>query len=114
MIKVVTMPEPDDVPRLAEISRTLSDFRSEFREAISGMVRRDVYMAEMRTFDVRLENLALELKRIENDANTEIRRVDTDIEKDRSERRTLRAQVIGAGLTAAVTFIFLIIKAWSA
>ena len=29
------MPEPDDIPRLAEISRTLSDFRSEFRKAIS-------------------------------------------------------------------------------
>lgn len=104
------MPEPDDVPRLAEISRTLSDFRSEFREAIGGMVRRDVYMAEMRTFEVRLENLAIEQRRIEKDAQTEVQNLYQEIEKDRSNRKGMQAQIFGAGLTALVSLALLFIQ----
>jgi hypothetical protein len=104
------MPEPDDGPRLAEIARTISDFRSEFREAISGMVRRDVYIAEMRVLEVRIENLAIEQRRIESDASAEVHRVDTEIEKDRIDRKTLRNQVTGAGLTALVSLVLLAVN----
>jgi len=104
------MPEPDDTPRLAEIARTISDFRSEFREAISGMVRRDVYMAEMRILEVRMENLALELKRIETDATNEVKRVDAELEKDRANRKGLQTQVLGAGLTALISLALLVIQ----
>lgn len=104
------MPEPDDIPRLAEIARTISDFRSEFREAIGGMVRRDVYTAEMRTLEVRIENLALELKRIESDSGAELKRVDNEIDKDRNYRKSLQTQIFGAGLTALISLALLVIQ----
>ena len=104
------MPESDDVPRLAEIARTLSDFRSEFRDAIGGMVRRDVYTAEMRTLEVRIENQALELKRIESDNNAELKRIDNEIDKDRNYRKSLQTQVFGAGLTALVSLALLVVQ----
>lgn len=106
------MPEtPDDVPRLAEIARTLSDFRSEFRDAVSGMVRRDVYIAEMRTLEVKIEGLFQENKRLERDIIEETKRLDTEIERDRGERRSIRNQIIGVGLTAALSIILLILQA---
>lgn len=106
----VTMPEPDDTPRLAEIARTIADFRSEFREAISGMVRRDVYMAEMRTLEVKIEALVNEDRRIENNINSDLKTLYQEIEKDRSDRKGVRTQVLGASLAAAVSIIMLIIQ----
>lgn len=101
----------DDVPRLAEIARTLADFRSEFREAVSGMVRRDVYIAEMRTLEVKIEGLVQEAKRLERDIYEETKRLDAEIERDRGERRTIRNQILGVGLTAAVSVILFILQA---
>lgn len=104
------MPEPDDTPRLAEIARTIADFRSEFREAISGMVRRDVYMAEMRTLEVKIETLVNEDRRIENNINNEIKSLYQEIEKDRNDRKGVRTQVVGASLAAVVSVIMLILQ----
>lgn len=101
----------DDVPRLAEIARTLADFRSEFCEAVSGMVRRDVYIAEMRTLEVKIEGLVQEAKRLERDIYEETKRLDAEIERDRGERRTIRNQILGVGLTAAVSVILFILQA---
>lgn len=101
----------DDVPRLAEIARTLSDFRSEFRDAVSGMVRRDVYIAEMRTLEVKIEGLVQECKRLERDLVEETKRLDTEIERDRGERRTIRNQIVGVGLTALLSIVLLVLQA---
>src|ERR1051326_8435535 len=46
----------DEPPRLAEISRAIQDFRNEFREAMKGMVRRDVYDANMQMIQLQINN----------------------------------------------------------
>lgn len=104
------MTDQDDVPRLAEISRTITDFRLEFREALTGMVRRDVYTAEMRTFEVRIASLVTEIARIERENAVEVKRVDDEIEKDRQERRSLRNLMLGTGLTALVSLALMLFQ----
>lgn len=71
--------EDGDVPKLAEISRTLSDFRHEFREVVSKMVRTDVYLADIRTMDVRMTALQQDNQRLAD-----------IIREERSDRRSLR------------------------
>lgn len=43
------MPTPDEQISLAEIVRTVKDFREEFRVTIGAMIRADVYRAEQAT-----------------------------------------------------------------
>lgn len=100
----------DDFPRLAEIVRTISDFRSEFREAFSMMVRRDVYQAEMRTHELRIESLNRELQRLEREQEVLSKEIYEEIEKDRRERRAIRNLLLGTGAAAAVSVLLLIIE----
>ena len=55
----MTMPpggyDSDETPRLAEIARVLNDFRSEFRESVRDLVRRDVYEAQRDGLQRRVE-----------------------------------------------------------
>lgn len=84
------MPNHDeDIPRLAEIARTLADFRNEFRNAMSEVVRKDVYGANMASTQMQIDNLKLENKRL-----TE------DMERERQDRAGDRREVRKAMLTA--------------
>jgi hypothetical protein len=103
--------DQDEAPRLAEIARSITDFRNEFREAVATMVRRDVYAAEMRTIEVRLAALATEISRIEREGNAEVKRVDEEMERDRQERRAQRNIIFGTGLTAAASLAIIILQA---
>lgn len=49
-------------PALAEIARTIQDFRTEFRTTILDMVRRDVYQAEQQALRDRVAVLEQERK----------------------------------------------------
>lgn len=93
----------DDVPRLAEIARTISDFRAEFRSAISDMVRKDVYTAHMASVQLQMDSLKQEIKRL-----------DLELEKDQSDRvsdrRSLRNVTVGAILSTVVAIIVLILE----
>lgn len=80
----------DDVPKLAEIARTLSDFRNEFREAVSKMVRADVYLADLRTIEVRLAALVQENQRLDTVHKQEVARLNEQLKEERNDRRTLR------------------------
>lgn len=93
----------DDTPRLAEIARTLSDFRHEFRDAMNAMVRKDVYTADMRTFEAKLETVVSENKRLS-----------AELDKERNERRGTSSRytlaIFGAGLSLLGTIIALVVK----
>lgn len=58
------MPTTEDQISLAEIVRTMKDFREEFRGAISTMMRTDVYRAEQATLraEITSSQLAMEQK----------------------------------------------------
>lgn len=84
----------DDGPKLAEIARTLSDFRHEFRDAVSKMVRADVYVADMRTMEVRMSTVA-----------QEIMRLDKQQQDDRADRRSLRNITLTALVGVLVSMI---------
>lgn len=93
----------DDTPRLAEIARTLQDFRYEFRDAMNSVVRKDVYMADMRTLETRLEAVV-----------SENRRLGIELEKERTERRNTSARytyaMFVAGLSLLGTIITMVVK----
>jgi hypothetical protein len=65
----MTMPGYDDsdTPRLAEIARTLSDFRQEFRNSLQDMVRKDVYQVSSAALEARIVMLETKLR----DADTQ-------------------------------------------
>lgn len=100
----------DDVPKLAEISRTLSDFRSEFREAVSKMVRSDVYHADLRTIEVRLSNLTQDNQRLDAQHKQEITRLNEVLKEERSDRRTLRNIALGSLFSAIVAIVTALVK----
>lgn len=58
--------DDSDTPRLAEIARTLSDFRQEFRNSLQDMVRKDVYQVSSAALEARV--VTLETKIREGDA----------------------------------------------
>lgn len=84
----------DDGPKLAEIARTLSDFRHEFRDAVSKMVRGDVYVADMRTMEVRMSAIV-----------QDITRLDKQQQDDRADRRSLRNITLTALVGVLVSMI---------
>lgn len=97
------MPLEDDAPRLSEIARIIADFRSEFRDAVGSMVRRDVYDAQRQTTDVKISTIEAELRRTQVEA-----------EKDRAARVTMKNIMIGALLSGivslAVSVILIVVK----
>lgn len=108
----MTVPVYDDeAPRLAEIGRAIGDFRNEFRSALSQMVRRDVYDANMQTIGVQMEALRSENARLNNEIDRESIRLTSEIEKDRTERKTSRNIVYGAALSSIVSFVVVIVQA---
>lgn len=86
----------EDIPRLAEIARTLTDFRAEFRNAMTEVVRKDVYSAHMASMQLQLDTLREEIRRI--------------LEERNSDRRETRKAFITAGLSVAVAVIMLIVQ----
>lgn len=89
-------PTPDDPPTLAEISRTLSDFRAEFRNQITSLMRTDVYRAEQQAITGRLD-------RLEADATRE------ETERD-SFRRLVYGAFVSAGLSLVVALIMFLVS----
>lgn len=90
------MPEQvdQDNPRLGEIFRSLQDFRSEFREAMSGMVRKDVYAADSRTFDTRISGIEDDVKRLAG-----------DLQSDRTQRQNMRTGLVITGVAAVLSLL---------
>lgn len=83
-----------DSPRLGEILRSLQDFRSEWRAAMEGLVRKDVYAADGRTFETRLEA-----------ANAENKRLAAELQTDRAQRQNLRTGLIVTGVAAFLSIL---------
>lgn len=100
----------DDGPRLAEIARNLQDFRSEFRSWKSGVVSKDVYEANMRTLETRIEAIVLENKRISQELERERTERIQEAEKERTERRNSNGKVLGALLAAGLSLIGWIVQ----
>lgn len=93
----------DDTPRLAEIARTLQDFRYEFRDAMNAVVRKDVYTADMRTLETSMEAIRQENKRLA-----------LELEKERNDRRSTNSRytfaLFTAGLSLLGTIVALVVK----
>lgn len=95
----MTMPTaPEDLISIAELARTMKDFRDEFRGALNGMVRIDVYRAEQAT--LRAETAAQNASLIGR-----LITLERDLKQVQDERRQYRTMSIGAALTAAVTVV---------
>lgn len=95
--------EDDDVPTLRELSRTLRDFRDEFRLQMNAMVRKDVHVVEHQNLDAR--HIAME---------TRLARLEQDRDNDRKDRTTIRNQyyfsVVGAVLSMVVALVVAAVK----
>lgn len=88
--------EDDDIPTLREVSRTLRDFRDEFRLQMGMMVRKDVHAVEHEGLNVRLA------------------RLEAERDQDRKDRTTIRNQyyfsVVGAVLSLVVALVVAAVK----
>ena len=87
------MPSPDDDMSLREISRTLSDFRQEFRSQVAQLVRADVYRAEQAADRARLAAL------------------EKAVERDETDRTANRRQITGAVIMAAASLLVALVLA---
>jgi hypothetical protein len=95
--------EDDDVPTLREVSRTLRDFRDEFRLQMSAMVRKDVHVVEHQNLDAR--HTVVEGR---------VARLEVDRDNDRKDKTTVRNQfyfsVVAAALSLIVGIIVAVVK----
>lgn len=92
----------EEIPRLAEIYRSIMDFRSEFREAMKTMVRRDVYEANMQTLLLRIENNEQAAKALDQEFES--------FKKEREvTRNSNRSLIIGVGVPGVLSFIGMVI-----
>ena len=90
------VPAGDDDMSLREIARTLSDFRNEFRNQISQLVRTDVYRAEQAADRARIAVLEKAAERDESDRAAERLRVESD---RASDHRLVVGSIVGAALS---------------
>ena len=83
------MPTPpaDDEMSLREIARTLSDFRNEFRNQITQLLRADVYRAEQAAVMARIATL------------------EKDRDQAETDRKSTHRLAIGSGLAALGSFV---------
>jgi transcription elongation GreA/GreB family factor len=97
------MPTPaDDQISLAEIVRTMKDFREEFRSALGATIRADVYRAEQATLRAELaaENASLRQKQ----AELEGRIMSIEAEK-RQRAATVWTALVGAAIAVVMGFL---------
>jgi hypothetical protein len=94
----MTMPTAEDQISLAEIVRTMKDFREEFRGAISTMMRTDVYRAEQATLraEITASQLAMEQK---------ITALRHELEDLKAEKRQKNGIVWGAFASGALALV---------
>jgi Sec-independent protein translocase protein TatA len=83
-----------DPPRLAEIMRQIQDFRSEFREAMGAMVRRDVYEANMQTVKLRQDN-----------TDADVQQLSREVSEDRKDRKATKNLAIGIAVPGILSFL---------
>lgn len=88
--------EVDDVPTLREVSRTLRDFRDEFRIQMGNMVRKDVHAVEH-------EALLTRLSRLEADRESEVK-------EQGANRNRFYFAILGAGLSLLTSIILVAVK----
>lgn len=101
----VEMPAEDETGPKSEILRTLIDFRHEVREALGKMVRSDVYLADLRTNEVKVANLTQDIQRLDAQQRQEIGRLDVQLREERNDRRSLRNIVLTAVASSIVALI---------
>lgn len=93
---MTTHHQDDDGPRLAEIARTLADFRNEFRSAMSEVVRKDVHSAQMASVQLQIDMLTEAAERERTDKA--------------ADRRAVRNAGLSATLSVGVAIVMLIIE----
>ena|SRR5687768_8816826 len=95
--------DTDDVPTLREMARTLRDFRDEFRNQMSMMVRKDVHAVEH-------QGIADKCKILED----RLMKVESGRESDDKTRATTRNQyylsLFGTALSLVVALVVAAVK----
>lgn len=90
------MPHDEDAIRTGEIVRTLSDFRHEFRNFTTEVVRKDVYSAHMAQVQLQIDTLNKELLRL--------------MEERQADRRQVRNAFLTAGSSIVVMVASVIVQ----
>lgn len=95
--------DEDDIPTLREVSRTLRDFRDEFRNQMGMMVRRDVHAAEHATLGEKCKVMEDRITKLEAGR-------DSDEKGKSSTRNQMLLSVMAAGLSLVVALIVATVK----
>lgn len=90
------MPHDEDAVSLGEIVRTIGDFRHEFRNFTTEVVRKDVYSANMAQIQLQIDNLNKQHQRM--------------LEERESDRRQVRNAFLTAGSSIVIMVITLILN----
>lgn len=93
----------DEAPRLAEINRSIQDFRNEFRETIKSMVRRDVYDAQQQTTQLQINNLNVQLANVQKAHEDELK-------QQQQRQQSTRALAVGIAIPGAISFLIAIVN----
>lgn len=102
--------DTDDVPTLREMARTLRDFRDEFRNQMSMMVRKDVHAMEHQGHAVEHQGIADKCKVLDD----RILKLESARESDDKTRATTRNQyylsLFGTALSLVVALVVAAVK----
>lgn len=98
----MTMPTAEDQISLAEIVRTMKDFREEFRGAISTMMRTDVYRAEQATLRAEITSTQLAMQQ---QVDT-LRREMEDLKAEKKQKNGILYGALVSGIGAILLGFF--------
>lgn len=88
--------EDTDTPRLAEIARTLKDFRDEWRQGVEKLVRKDVYAVHISALEARIASLDAEITTLKTNMAQASLQADTT---SKSRQNLLYGTALAAGVS---------------
>lgn len=88
--------EDADTPRLAEIARTLKDFRDEWRQGVQELVRKDVYAVHINALEARIAGLDSEITTLKTNMAAQSLHADT---ASKSRQNLLYGTALAAGVS---------------
>lgn len=108
------MPIAEDNISLAEIVRTMKDFREEFRSTVSTLMRTDVYQAQQATLRAEITamqtGLTTRISDLESKLETKIADLRVKYDGIDTEKRQKNMVLYGTFITAAVSVVLTLLN----
>lgn len=104
------MPTAEDNISLAEIVRTMKDFREEFRSTVNTLMRTDVYQAQQATLRAEISAMQAGLTTKIMELETRTNNLSNKYDGIDTEKRQKNMVLYGAFITAAISVVLTLLN----